>query len=248
MKNSIQRTIAAGALLATSSFAFAVPIYNYTDDSPNQNSAGGDLSSISTTYNANTGDFSWNYTVEGPSETSPHNGFWLVVNNGPENPKYEDGLTILYGDLVNEVVTAYIYDTTNSPNSWYSSTFLQSFTGSDALNVTGTADGPRDVSVNINVANINNQTLPTFPTPLQNPWNGVSFDEHLGIWFHSTSGSGAVATYNNDGSIASFQSGASGWVDTGGLDTMTVPEPGVLYLSVMGLMAAGVSRKIVKRT
>ena len=245
MKRAI---LLSGLLLAASGTVNAAPIYSLQLDDPGQNPAGGRLSSIDTTYDPNAGTFSWAYTVEGPT-SQPHNGFWLVVNDGPTNPKGEDGnLAILYGDLVSRNVTAYVYDGNNDPGSWQSSEFLESFAG--AIEVSDVDDNTRDVSFSIDVgreggtSGINNRSFDPAPSE---PWQGVAFGEEIGIWLHSTSGNGAPATYNADGSLASFATGASGWVDTGGLETHVVPEPGVLYLSALGLAAFGASRRLTSR-
>lgn len=82
--------------------------------------------------------------------------------------------------------------------------------------------------MSINVTDINN----AYNTA---DWDGVSYADALGIWFHPTVG----ATFGYDattGQLNHFNAGTSGWYDTGvGIPTTTtVPEPASLALLLAG--------------
>lgn len=104
----------AGLFFAQSALA---TLYLY--DVPNADNGGmGDrLDSISSSYNTSTNRFTWDVTFN--SDSTGVDGFWLVVNNGP-NPKTTNvnELAIMYGDLATGTLTTYVYNGLNSSNSW----------------------------------------------------------------------------------------------------------------------------------
>lgn len=140
--------------------------------------------------------------VKGPRE----GGFWLVVSDGP-NPKKQIGeYAILYGDLNNNRITAYEYNGNNSADSIVNpGNLLQVFNGAMSyIDSNGpSADGV--VTFDIDVSSIN-------MAPLGPEWDGVRFDEKIGVWFHF--GENLRANYNNHtNEITKFDLGHQGWVD-----------------------------------
>jgi len=185
-----------------------------------QNPAGGEVSSISTTYDQNTSTFGWKYEV-----STDNDGFWLVVSDG-DNPRGDvDEYAILYGDLNNNRVTAYTYSGLNNANSFVSpGQLLGSFSSAFTISP-GSSAGTQTVSFAINVAGINSANSSA-------DWNGVAFGEEVGIWFHPTAGT--QATYGADGSINSFSHQGMGWIDRANDTTQTVPEPAAFSLLALG--------------
>ena len=248
MTRLFTRVALGGFLLASGGLLHASPIWTFSDLDPAQNASGGQLSNLSTIFNTYNDKFTWSYTVtdKNPRPSKPrHNGFWLVVNDGPTNPKGDENLAILYGDIRSGNIAAYAYDGKNNSGSWNGAPLLALF--EDAITTTRVSGGKnhpplvRDVTFTIDVSELNGRTA-----DVGDPWEGVSFGEQLGIWFHTTSGKGSPFTFNADGSIRRFDVPASGWVDTGALATTNIPEPGVLYLSALGLIAFGASRRLSK--
>ncbi len=234
------KVFTASLLLLGSAVAHASPTYTFSTNDLGQsirdaspaggvNPNGGNVKSLKTTFNPMTGDFTWEYVAAAGAGGKDTDAFWLVVSDGP-GPKYHTGeFAILYGDTSSKQVTAYEYDGANS-NGSYSNTgaLLEVFSNSiTATKDTGT--GLTNVSLSINVSNINS-------SPIGPNWAGVQFADQIGIWFHPTVNSSI--TYLSDGSngIQSYH-GQSGWYDTNGsLTTTSVPEPSVLALLGIGVV------------
>lgn len=135
---------------------------------------------------------------------SREGGFWLVVSDGP-NPKNQIGeYAILYGDLNTNRITAYEYNGNNSANSINDpGNLLQTFFGAMTFEDSNSSDGV--VKFDIDVSSINMANLGP-------DWDGVSFDEKIGVWFHF--GENLRARYNNHtNELKKFDLGHQGWVD-----------------------------------
>jgi len=222
-------------LFAGSASAVPTPTFIFKDTNPGGSSRGGDLSHIRTSYNEGASKFLWEYTISTEnSQGVEHDGFWLVVNDG-SNPKGHTNLAILYGDLQGDNVTAYQYNGLNNKDSYeVPGTFIQSW--QNVFDIQQSADGSEtSVSLMLNVENVNSSG--------GIDWQGIFYDEKVGIWFHPTAG--ASFSYNNGGeTLASFNSGRSGWYDVGYKATREVSSPGVGVLLAAGLLGFGlVSRR-----
>jgi hypothetical protein len=214
----------------------------------NQNSAGGNISSITATYNDATRQFGW--TVDYSDRTT--NGYWLAVSPGP-NPKGRAGeLAIVYFDATNLAaprVSVYEYNGLNDNNSFQfrsvagqgtppaATTQAGVLLGSSSA---GTIPGLTATAQNIG-ANGRRLTLTLDASSIQAynpagggaPWTGLSFANQIGVWFHSVTG--LSATYNGN-NLTSFN-GTQGWFDSNNITTVPTPA-GALALGMGGLLAA----------
>ena len=231
--HNIVKRAASIALLGAgllSSFSASALYYDYSVTNPNQNPNAGHIDSINSTFNPNSDIFSWDVTFSEQNGALP-NGFWLVVSDG-ENPKYNvNEYSILYADTVNNVVSAYLYNGQNSSNSWNTpGEFIQTYQG--VLNVTNSGN-TRSISMSLDVSGINAYTP---NNGLGNDWDGVSYDENIGVWFHPVNLTNVA--YDQDNKLTAFSYNKSGWYDTANQSATPVAEapiPGTVILMLAAL-------------
>ena len=110
------------------------------------------------------------FDVDFNADPTDVDGFWLVVNNGP-NPKSSNvnELAIMYGDMATGTLSTFIYNGANNSNSLNNPAIhLQTDTFST------TSDS---LSIDIDASAINSW--------VGDPnYTGISFDNNIGIWFH----------------------------------------------------------------
>ena len=193
-----------------------------------------DLNTVSGSYDDSAQQFGWNATFN--TDPTPVTAFWLVVSGGP-NPKGHAGeMAIIYGDLVNNIATTYLYHGQNNSNSWVNpAAFIQS----DAGALTSTSNS---FSLDLDVSAIN----ALLPPNVANDYTGVSFGDKIGIWFHVSTGtnnSGNPFEYDNNGRITNYSVGSQGWYDRGNVTTTSVPEPMTLLLMGVGLLGLAGRRR-----
>jgi hypothetical protein len=209
------------------------------------NAAGGAINQINSSFNSVTKQFTFNVAF-GPATGSSSlstKGYWLVINNGP-NPKDMPGqYAILYFDASTPgapKLSVYGYNGKNAADSFADgngsaagspagdlikgineTSFIQSIGASDA-------NGKRTFSLTIDASSIISHS-PVYGTPQS--WEGIGYDEHVGIWLHP------VQTFNASysgarGGISSLQLGGEGWLD--GNYLRAVPAPGAVTLAGLG--------------
>jgi len=222
------RAILLSSLLLIASHASAT-IFEFEDLNANNGGIADELSTVNATFNDATNDFTWDVTFNDDPTTV--DGFWLVVNNGP-NPKSSNvnELAIMYGDMDTGVLTTYAYNGQNNSNSIINPGILLQ---TDTFAVTDNS-----ISIDIDATAINAWNAPaTAPD-----YTGIAFDQKIGIWFHisknSTFGYDALGEV-----IESYGYGAQGWYDKADLNTITVPAPASLLLLGLGLIGFGSARK-----
>lgn len=208
-------------------------LFSYEDTSANNGGMSDSLTSLSTTYDSSSEVFTWDTTFN----STGVDGFWLVVNNGP-NPKSSDvnELSIIYGDLINNKWSAFVYNGLNNSNSYNSPGI---FLDSGSLTSDSTS-----FSLSLDASGINDWAILN-PAPNNTDYTGIAFDEKVGIWFHISRGSSF--SYDGSGVLTDYSYSSQGWYDKSGLDATNIPEPASIALMTLGLFGMGFTRRFKKK-
>ncbi len=255
-------TAAASLLLASGAARATIWEFDWTDNAPNvgHSDSGGQWASMNGTFNDATNVLSWSVTFN----NKVTQGLTLAVSDGP-NPKGHPGqLGLLYIDATNTaspVVTAYAYngqDTylsyvdgngnaggNQTPDRIVSSEITPGFLLSASVVDTATT---RTINFSIDASGINSHA-PLYPHATD-AWEGVRFDDKLGIWFHAFRN--LTTAYGDSGAAQGFLTnwyrpdGKEGYFDGANLTTtVKVPTPGSGALALLG--AAGLAGRRRKR-
>jgi hypothetical protein len=237
LKKAFTGIIFAGCIASITQANAASYLYEVENPTPSSKKAG-KISSFSTIYDDVTEQLSFKSTIQ-RANGNLANGFWLVLSDGPNPKTYINEYAIIYGDGNTGNLTSYVYDGTNSSNSWeWSDGFIQSFAGD--LNVTSTTN---EVTFDFSIdASAINAYTPKTRVNYGNDWDGVSFGENIGIWYHPTIFK-RNAAYDNNGLLTSFPVRKSGWYDIEDgkttpilPDVTPVPAPAAAWLIFVGLI------------
>lgn len=258
--------IGAG-LFAVSSAQAVVWQWNFSKGqagSYGRNDAGGTVESIVSTFDSATKRLTFDVLFSGPNNSGgapATNGFWLVLNDGP-NPKNNPGeLAIFYFDaskvfdadpLDNAVVmTAYEYNGRNDNSSWNNGDgdnnanegndfngliYGKNESGLFINSVTAANESGgtrRRMRFDINAAAIVGRS-PSYPDA-GTTWHGTGFDDQLGIWFHPAQIFNAGYQSSGRGKITSLSVSGEGWIDGDYFHTVPAPSSAAL-LGLGGLL------------
>jgi hypothetical protein len=220
----VLKALAITALVALTPLANA-SLFKFDVDPVTGGALGNDkIGAISTSFDSVNQRFTWRTQLIPPtlSNRDVVDGFWLVVNNGP-NPKSSNAkeLAIMYGDLQNNTLSTYVYNGANNANSILDPGIL--------LQTDSLTTSSFDFSFNISTAAINSWNSPS------QDYTGISFDENIGIWFHFSSGSDF--TYTN-GDITGYTFEKQGWYDVANkVAVVTPPETSTVEASAPSMFA-----------
>ena len=267
--SSLARLAAAAGVVALSASASQAVVFswNYTKGQPGlgtqyeRNDGGGTVESINSSFNSVTKRLTFDVLFSGANNTASPlvtNGFWLVVDNGP-NPKTHSGeLAIFYfdasrvfaGTASGPTLTTYGYNGVNANTSWRDGNGDGTTDGGDLIKganetsyINNTTAGTttiagqtyRRLTFDINAADIITH-VPTYPVSGTN-WYGTGFDNSLGIWFHPAQIFNASYASGGRGAVTALSTASEGWLD--GAYFNTIPGPAsVALLGMGGLLAA----------
>ncbi len=210
--------------------------------------AGGSVNRIQSTFNTSTQRFRYEVNMGNSDKGTLPDGFWLAMNDGPNPKGIPNELAIMYFDtgVTNDgkaKLTTYAYNGQNGNSSYFDGKpdagtqapdkILSSLTNTSWINeltVRNEANGTRTMVIDINAALVNAHK-PKYGDSSQ--WEGVQFDNKVGIWFHQVDG--LSASYGNDGFLTNFSFSSQGWVD--GENLNAVPEPATMTILALAAMA-----------
>ena len=202
---------------------FKETTYTFTKDTPPGSDKGGDIKNVTTTFNEDTGEFTFQLVVDDPYGRI-NEGFTVALNNGP-NPKGHGGeLALFYFDASNgaPVVSVYAYNGMNTQTSWKDGDAASGIQTPDKIATSLAADNPftsitstidangnHVYSFTMDATGVNNFN-PTYGNAAD--WTGMAFDDALGIWLHPVAD--VVTSYDADGYLTQWDACAQGWYDT----------------------------------
>jgi len=220
--NNMMKKLTLSMIVAVYTPLANATIYQY-QDGPGNFGNGGTFDTIFAEYNTVTSYLTWEVD-NARKDGQLMDGFWLVLNDGPNNPKGSDGLPIFYADYNSDRLWVFGYNGQNNPNSYQSQDFLGEF--SSSLTESGTNRG-----FSLDVSDIFSSLLASVP-----------FDDQIGIWFHPTWN---TQTYTDNGQdqLVDWQYSTQSWYDRSGRPTTQVPEPSSLVLLAVGLLGINAFRR-----
>jgi hypothetical protein len=228
------------------------------------NDEAGQIINLSTEYDSDTQTLSLIAAFEPePGTGQLPDGFFLVLNNGPMPIGTDGEYSILYFDGITgatPIITAYTYNGENGADSFFDGAIdpgtqapdpiVSSLNDPTFVTAAASVDNPggRVLSFTIDASSINSHS-PTYGSDAD--WNGIGFDDTIGIWFHTYSL--LHPAYGGDGYLVPDPAGTSwlewgqyadqgeqfhGWFDaTDQPADSLIPEPATLALLGLGGIA-----------
>ncbi|MGN7439345.1 MAG: VWA domain-containing protein, partial [Alcanivorax sp.] len=184
--------------------------YQYSIDNPPGSANGGDIKNITTCYDENTNQFSFEMKIDDVSE-----GFTLAINGGPNPKGHANEMALIYFDASGSepVITIYNYNGLNTQTSWQGSEIVSSIATADIFsNISVTTDGSGNKIFSFEMDATTIQEFSNDPD-----WTGVSFADQLGMWLHPVKG--LDTDYDADGFLTQWSTGGNGYYDTSYRDT-----------------------------
>ena len=233
----VSTLLLSAGLLASGSAA--ATMYSFDTTYPSGSQGAGDIAAFSVSYDDATEVLGWSTTIERYNGNLA-NGFWMVLSDG-ENPKNDvNEYAIMYGDGLSGEISTFVYNGVNSASS-YSTPGEHIKTYVDALTMDLSIADEVTFSFNIDATDVNAHD-PMNALVATDDWDGVKFDEHIGIWFHAVVFNDAPQYAN--GILDSFDYSKQSWYDTGYQKTSVVPVPAAVWLFGSALLGlAGFARR-----
>lgn len=248
--NATKKTLTSAAILLAVAGAQAAATYHST--ATGQNSAGGTINWIDSSFDTLTNQFTFSSNYSSAAGSLKTDGFWLVVTNGPNPKGISNQLAVFYLDASGSEpkLTTYAYNGVNGANSYKNgdgfggepdqiSSSLLSTDWIKSVTKQDNADGTRTLGFDIDASVINGHDPAYGP---QSDWEGARFDSKIGVWLHPTTGT--KATYK-DGFLSSFTSKSEGSFDSEDQDCQPVPEPA--SWAALGVGVASLARRRRRR-
>jgi len=248
--NTVKRAASiAGLALALGSSTAVAQTYSFSVDSPSQNSSAGKITNVSSTYNKDAQTLSFSTDLF-QKDGRIADGFWVVLNTGPNPKGVKDELAIFYLDASSSydnsgaatgtgpIVTAYGYNGANSSSSFNDpGALLKSTQDGLAAGESTTASGDnssRTLGFTLSVADINNSLLTNAAYANagksfdSNNWYGTGFGDGTneglaGVWLHTMTDTSVA--YNSDNEITKLKFKKEGYYDANNVPTDVIPEP-----------------------
>jgi hypothetical protein len=209
------------------------------------NNNAGTYESIRATFDTSSQRFVWQVVFS----NQVTDGLTIAVNNGPMPSGQPDELAMVHFDFSNGSprVSVYRYNGTDANNSWRDGD--GNVSGVQPVDVihraTDTswrsasvvdAGGKRTFNLDFDASFINAFTPTIFGTNGSSDWQGIGFDQGLGLWMHSYDN---LSTSYNNGALSQWNYGAWGLVEGTGYGTVLVPLPAAAWAGLGGLALAG---------
>lgn len=202
---------------------FKETTYTFTKDTPPGSDAGGDIKNVDTSFNKDTGEFTFEMVIANPYGRITE-GFTVALNNGP-NPKGHGGeLALFYFDASNgaPVVSVYAYNGMNTQTSWKDGDAAGGIQSPDQIASSLATDSPFTsitATIDANGNHVYSFTMDATGVNNFNPsygdasdWTGMAFDDALGIWLHPSAD--IVTDYDANGYLTQWDVCATGYYDT----------------------------------
>jgi hypothetical protein len=232
--------------------------------------AGGTVQSINTSFDSSTNHLTFDALFSGANGAAGPlvtNGFWLVLDSGPDPKTHSGELAIMYfdatrvfaGTATTPSLTVYGYNGHDADSSWsdgngdgvpdVSDLIKGAYEGSSFINsisagdVTLAGQSYRRLSFDIDASAIVNHT-PSFPVA-GTTWAGTGFGSSLGIWFHPAQTFNAVyepTGAGRRGAMTGLSDALDGFLDGANFTTATIPAPSAGVL-ISGALLWGARRR-----
>lgn len=241
-------SIALLAISLGSSAAFA-QTYSFTVTDPASSNKAGTIKEVSSSYNKDAQTLSFSTTLFKKSGAIA-DGFWVVLNTGPNPKGVQDELAIFYLDASGSydssgtatgsgpIVSAYGYNGANSDSSFVDPGVLLKSTqtglaAGESTSATGDSSS-RTLGFTLDVADINSSFLTSISYANEgasfdpNNWYGTGYgdgtvENKAGIWLHTLTES--EFTYDSENKITGLDYKKEGYYDSSNITTDVVPEP-----------------------
>ncbi len=246
MQGLLSRIVLTASAIAAATLGCTQTSYVFDWTQGAQDSGGGTLNRLTTTYAPSTHRFTFraNFGAVPGNPSLSTQGFWLLTTGGGK-PSIDGGeLGILYFDATggSPKLTAYAYNGASGNDSYadgspapgvqapdriQSSTLDTSWVND--LRVEDEADGTKTMLFDINAGGIDNHS-PDYPG--SSAWTGLAYGSTIGVTLRPVAG---LTTVYDAGFLSSFNASHQGLLELTRENTTAVPEPASLLAIGMGV-------------
>ena len=193
----------------------------YTIPPADVNDDAGIIEHIEATYDPTADIVTWLVTIGPQPDDNPWHdtqGFWLVLSDGPMPRSLGGDVPLFLFDASGPQpeLTAYVYNGKGDGSSWAegpaggpAEPIVSSLQGPGVLEVGVLHEGDATTMFFTVDASLLNDFVPA-PSSASH-WNGLSFDHHIGLWFHPLTN--VTSAYDADGWLVQYDYERTGWLD-----------------------------------